>query len=91
MVMYWKRKAYRKSGLILGTFLILFFGARFIIEFVKLGQTDRDAYLPINTGQLLSVPFILAGVYILFRALKSEPKDSDIEHLKIASSVAEKK
>ncbi|MCH2224335.1 MAG: prolipoprotein diacylglyceryl transferase [Crocinitomicaceae bacterium] len=90
MVMYWKRQAYRRPGLIFGTFLILIWGARFTIEFVKLGQTDRDAYMPINTGQMLSVPFFLAGVYILYKALKSEPRDADVGHLKVSTSLKDK-
>ncbi len=75
MYMYWKRHAWKKQGLIFGTFLVLLFGARFIIEFVKLGQTERDDLWAINTGQLLSIPFILAGVYIIWKALKKKPSD----------------
>jgi prolipoprotein diacylglyceryl transferase len=68
--MYWKRSAWKKPGVLFGTFLITLFGARFFIEFVKLGQAARDENLLINTGQILSIPFVLAGVYILWRALK---------------------
>ncbi len=68
--MYWKRNAWKRPGMLFGTFLILLFGARFMIEFVKVGQTARDFVLPINTGQILSVPFVLAGIYILWRAMK---------------------
>lgn len=68
--MYWKRSAWKKPGVLFGTFLITLFGARFLIEFVKLGQAARDENLLINTGQILSIPFVLAGVYILWRALK---------------------
>lgn len=77
MFMYWKRKAYLKPGLMFGVFLILLFGARFLIEFVKLGQTSRDDVLPINTGQILSIPFVLAGVWILYRAMKKPPVQSE--------------
>lgn len=76
MWMYWKQNAWKKSGLLFGTFLILLFGARFAIEFVKVGQTARDAYLSINTGQILSIPFVIAGIYILWNALKKEPIES---------------
>ena len=70
MFMYWKREAWKKPGLLFGTFLILLFGARFFVEFVKLGQADRDSDLMINTGQMLSIPFVLAGVFILWKAKK---------------------
>lgn len=79
MFMYWKKELWRKSGVLFGTFLILLFGARFVIEFVKLGQTMRDDVLPINTGQILSVPFVLAGVYILMKALKKEPETDNMQ------------
>lgn len=71
--MYKKRDGLKKQGMLFGIFLIMVFGARFLIEFVKLGQTDRDAFLPINTGQILSIPLVLAGVYILWKALKKPP------------------
>ncbi len=73
MFMYWKRSAWRKPGLLFGTFLILLFTARFFVEFIKLGQTDRDAHLALNTGQMLSIPFVLAGIYILLKAIKKTP------------------
>ncbi len=73
MIQFWKREAWRKPGVLFGTFLIGLFGARFFIEFVKLGQAARDSEMIINTGQMLSIPFVLAGVYILYRGLKSTP------------------
>lgn len=79
--MYWKKEAWKKPGLLFGTFLILLFGARFFIEFIKLGQTARDYEWPINTGQMLSIPFVLAGVFILWQALKKgeiPPADTEL-------------
>lgn len=72
MFMYWKRNAWKKQGAIFGTFLILLFGARFFIEFFKLGQTARDEVYFINTGQMLSIPFVIAGVYILYQAIRKK-------------------
>ena len=41
----------------------------------KVGQTARDEILLINTGQMLSIPFVLFGVYLVFSALrKSDSK-----------------
>lgn len=70
MYVYWKRKGYEKPGFVFGLFLILIFTARFFVEFIKLGQTERDAHLFLNTGQLLSIPFVLTGVYLLVRAFR---------------------
>lgn len=81
MFMFWKKKLYEKKGVVFGTFLILVFGARFMIEFIKLGQTDRDAELAINTGQILSIPLVLAGIYLLWKGLKSERSETNVDHL----------
>jgi phosphatidylglycerol:prolipoprotein diacylglycerol transferase len=72
LFLYWKKELWRKPGVVFGAFLLLIFGARFFVEFFKLGQTARDEYLPINTGQLLSIPLILAGIYLLWRGLSKK-------------------
>ncbi len=56
-----------KPGYIFGIFLILLFGARFVIEFLKENQESFEDAMSYNMGQLLSVPFILLGGYLLFR------------------------
>ncbi|MCE2743862.1 MAG: prolipoprotein diacylglyceryl transferase [Fluviicola sp.] len=70
MYFFWKKQAYNKPGFVFGLFLALLFIARFFVEFVKLGQTERDNTLFLNTGQLLSIPFVLAGIYILWNSIK---------------------
>lgn len=70
--LFWKKEAWKKQGMIFGLFLILLFTARFLVEFVKLGQTERDATMFINTGQMLSIPFILVGFYLFFKALSKK-------------------
>lgn len=76
MYIYWKREGWRYQGRVFGWFLILLFGARFLIEFTKIEQADgRDGWL-LNTGQLLSIPFVLVGVYILWRSMK-QPRQED--------------
>ncbi len=79
MFLHWKKQAWKRPGAQFGLFLILLFGARFMIEFVKLGQAERDADLFLNTGQLLSLPFVLVGVYLFLKAGKS-PEVSDVNH-----------
>lgn len=75
--LYWKKEAWRFSGRLFGIFLIFLFSARFLIEFVKVGQTDRDDVWAINTGQMLSIPFILVGVFILWRSFKAVREERD--------------
>lgn len=70
--LYWKKNASNKPGLIFGVFMIGIWGMRFLIEFIKEGQTDRDFTSVLNTGQLLSIPLFLVGVYLIFNALRSK-------------------
>lgn len=53
-----------------GSFLILVFVPRFLIEFVKLEQAQDSLNSYLNTGQLLSLPFICAGFVIWIFARK---------------------
>lgn len=69
MYLFWKKDAWKKPGLLFGSFLTFIFGARFIVEFFKVGQTARDDTFFINTGQMLSIPFVLFGIYLIYRAL----------------------
>ncbi len=70
MFLYWKKDLWKRPGVVFGSFLILIWGARFMVEFVKLGQTARDEQLFLNTGQILSIPLVIAGVILLYRGLK---------------------
>jgi len=53
------------SGRLLGLFLSLVFSARFLIEFVKVRLSEYGQGLPLSTGQLLSVPMVLAGIALI--------------------------
>lgn len=67
--MYWKTDARKKHGLIFGVFLVLLWAVRFIVEFVKQSQGGFEGDNPLLlTGQWLSIPFILAGFYLIFTA-----------------------
>lgn len=55
------------GGFIFGLFLIMVFGFRFFVEFLKEDQTYFEAYLPLNMGQLLSIPLVIAGVWLILR------------------------
>lgn len=72
MFLYWKRDLWKKPGVVFGSFLIFIFGSRILVEFVKLGQTARDEYLFLNTGQLLSIPLVLAGIYLVWKGLSKK-------------------
>ena len=70
MYMYWKRRAGDRPGLILGIFFIGIFLSRFFIEFVKNDQEAFEADMVLNMGQWLSIPFVIAGVWLIVRALR---------------------
>nr|WP_321237356.1 prolipoprotein diacylglyceryl transferase [uncultured Psychroserpens sp.] len=65
---YWKTKKSEQEGFLFGLFLVLLWTVRFFVEFVKEAQVEgREDYVSfMNTGQLLSVPFILIGLYFMF-------------------------
>jgi len=54
-----------KNGFIFGLFLILLFASRFLIEFVKENQEAFEDSLTLNMGQILSIPFIIAGIALI--------------------------
>ncbi len=70
MYLYWKKEAYKKQGLIFGIFLLGIFVSRFFIEFLKNDQETFEAGWIINMGQILSLPFIIAGGWCVYKALK---------------------
>lgn len=71
-LMYWKGKCYKRQGLIFGTFLLIVFVTRFLLEFIKLDQEDFEAGMLLNMGQWLSLPFIIWGVYLIVKACGKE-------------------
>ena len=74
MYLYWKTNSRNKPGLLLGTFFILMFSARLLIEFIKEDQEAFEAGMALNMGQWLSIPFILLGVYLVVRAIQKPEK-----------------
>jgi len=69
---YWKTNKGQYLGYIFGAFLVLLWTVRFIVEFVKEAQVDgRDEWF-LNTGQLLSIPFILVGLFLMMRSSKKK-------------------
>ncbi|MEN8815546.1 MAG: prolipoprotein diacylglyceryl transferase [Nonlabens sp.] len=71
---YWKTDKYKKPGFLVGMFFVLLFTVRLLIENIKEPQTTKDAFellsIQFNTGQLLSVPFIILGLYLIFRPVE---------------------
>ncbi len=70
MYLYWKTSAKNRPGLLLGAFFVLIFSARFFIEFIKEDQELFEAGMTLNMGQWLSVPFVIIGALLVYRAIK---------------------
>lgn len=69
--LYWKTEAREKTGFLFGLFLVLLFSVRIVVESVKESQGGFESALGLlSTGQWLSIPFILIGLYFVFIAEK---------------------
>lgn len=74
---YRKYKAALPPGRIFGMVMGLIFLARFVIEFFKENQEPFEASMAINMGQLLSIPFMLVGLYFFVVSFqKSRAQDA---------------
>lgn len=74
--MYWFWKNKRDTvgrGYMFGLLCILLFTERFIDEFFKENQAAFEGSLPLNMGQLLSIPFIIIGIIMIVRSKKLKP------------------
>ena len=79
--LWYTRREQFQNGSLTAWFFIILFTFRFVDEFFKINQSDFEDDMILNMGQVLSVPFILAGIAILIynrrkkvKALKSEPE-----------------
>ena len=71
---YYKKKDLKdRTGFITGAFFIGAFLTRFMIEFIKERQEAFEAGMVINMGQILSIPFVLAGIWLIWHALTHPP------------------
>jgi len=62
---YYKKDGKPRPGFLFGVFLIVVFGFRFIVEFIKEPQVEFETAMTLNMGQWLSIPLIIAGIIIL--------------------------
>ncbi len=67
---YNSRRDKTPHGLIFGFVLAAAFLARFILEFFKENQVSFESQMTFNMGQLLSLPFIAFGSYLVLKALR---------------------
>jgi len=67
---YWKTEKKKQIGFLFGLFMTVLWSLRFTIEFLKEPQVDgREDWVfnSLNTGQVLSIPLIAIGLWLMFR------------------------
>jgi prolipoprotein diacylglyceryltransferase len=67
-----RKKSETPEGLIFSIFLIILFGLRFFYEFLKENQEAFEDDIPLNMGQWLSIPLIIAGIVLIYRVMSKE-------------------
>ena len=67
---YKKSKSAIPEGRLTGIFLTFCFSGRFLIEFIKENQVAFEAGMPLNMGQLLSIPMVALGIWLWVRSVK---------------------
>ena len=66
--MYWNTNKKEQQGYLFGLFFATLWSLRFVVEFWKEAQIDERGAWVLNTGQWLSMPLVLTGVYFVFKA-----------------------
>jgi phosphatidylglycerol---prolipoprotein diacylglyceryl transferase len=79
LLLWVKYKNNLPQGMLLGIFLIVCFGLRICYEFLKEPQEDFESDMVLYMGQILSIPLVIAGVFILWRALKKKDSPENAE------------
>jgi len=74
LAIWYKYRARTPEGLLLGIFLIWAFGLRWVHETFKENQVSFEDDMTYNMGQLLSIPMILLGIVVLFKAFQNYKK-----------------
>lgn len=67
---YKKQGEKLKPGFMMGLLMVVIFGSRFFIEFVKIPQESFQPLLNLNMGQWLSLPFVLMGAFFIYFSQK---------------------
>lgn len=67
----WNRtKEKTPRGQLFGLFVVLLFTFRILVEFLKEDQSDFEQGMALNMGQILSIPLVFMGLWVLVRAGK---------------------
>ena len=67
---WWRHKNNLPEGRIFGYFMIILWSLRFAYEYLKENQVPFEDNLPFNMGQILSIPLVIVGIFILVRSYR---------------------
>lgn len=95
MFLFWRTNAKQKPGIIIGVAMIGIFIGRFVIEYLKNVQEPYEIalrqHIGLDTGQLLSIPFVLWGVWLVWHANKVGEQQFNVLHEEEPQSQGKKK
>jgi phosphatidylglycerol:prolipoprotein diacylglycerol transferase len=77
LIIYSKETLRNKRGFLFGLFLTMLFTFRFFVEFIKEKQTGFEEGMILNMGQILSIPFVIAGIIFILKSFKDEEKKNN--------------
>ncbi len=70
--LYWNQKGKTNNGEITGYFLVLIWGVRFLVEYIKVPQVGFEETMVLDMGQILSIPLIIIGAILLWNAKRKK-------------------
>ncbi len=74
LFIYYKGLEKDRGGFLFGLFLVLVFTFRFFVEFLKENQSTFERGMILDMGQLLSIPFVIAGIIFITKSFKPKTK-----------------
>lgn len=66
--LYTKNRFKIGRGFYFGLSIFLIFTMRILIEFLKIDQVDFEKGMILNMGQILSIPFVILGLFLVFKS-----------------------
>lgn len=73
-LMYKKNRFKIGQGFYFGISILLIFIMRILIEFIKVDQVEFEHGMSLNMGQLLSIPFVLLGLFFIVKSILEKRK-----------------
>ena len=70
VILLWLYRRYGNrlaNGRLFGAFLVMVFGFRFLVEITKTRQAAFGHGFPLSMGQILSIPVVMVGIWLLTR------------------------